>query len=144
MKANQSSARHPAPKSARQMSQDTPVKSPCAITKPVSERYRHHQRPSANRIRLWAIVRLFRLSPSDIAQATGFSRPYVARLLSLNDRFAGSPQFFRVLEAKLGTIIEGRSSQYFTCTAVSVRRVQKVMEQLPIEPVVEAELEQAA
>ena len=121
------------------------VKTPRDATKPVTRRYQPVQRPSANRIRLWAIVRLFRLSPHDIAIATGVSRPYIARLLSPNDEFQGSPQFFRTLEAKLGAIIEGRSSQYFTCQAVSVRRVEKVMEQMPMDhAVVEAELERAA
>ena len=91
-----------------------------------------------------ALVRLFRLSPNDIAKATGVSRPYVARLLSPNDEFQGSPQFFRTLEAKLGAIIEGRATQYFTCQAVSVRRVEKVMEQMPVEPVVETDLQRAA
>ena len=120
------------------------IKAPRDATTPVSKRYQHQKRVSANTLRLRAVVRLFRLSPNDIAKATGVSRPYVARLLSPNDEFQGSPQFFRVLEAKLGTIIEGRSSQYFTCQAVSVRRVEKVMEQMPVEPVVETDLQRAA
>jgi hypothetical protein len=79
-------------------------------------------------MRLWAIVRLFHLSPCVLARVTGFSRPYVARLLSPNDKLRGSPEFFRVLEQKLGAIIEGRTSQYFTVPAVSVQRVRAVME----------------
>ena len=63
------------------------VKPPRDNTKPVTGRYRSVQRSSANRIRLMALVRLFRLSPNDIAIATGVSRPYVARLLSPNDEF---------------------------------------------------------
>ena len=116
------------------------IKAPRDATTPVSKRYQHQKRVSANTLRLRAVVRLFRLSPSDIAKATGVSRPYVARLLSPNDDFQGSPEFYRALEAKLGAIIEGRSSQYFTVSAVSVRRVEKVMEQMPIEPVVDSEL----
>ena len=90
---------------------------------------------SANCVRLLALVRLFRLSPNQVAKAAGFSRPYVARLLSLKDDLTGSPEFFRALECKLGAIVENRTSQYFTIPAVSVRRVQGVLEQLPVEPV---------
>ena len=116
------------------------IKAPRDATTPVSKRYQHQKRVSANTLRLRAVVRLFRLSPKSISTATGFSRCYVARLLSLNDDFVGSPEFYRTLEAKLGAIIEGRSAQYFTVSAVSVRRVEKVMEQMPIEPVVDSEL----
>ena len=97
----------------------------------VSGRYRHQVRVNANRIRLWAIVGLFRLSPSAIAKATGFSRPYVARLLSRKDDFTASPEFWRVLECKLGTIIDQRASQVFTVPAVSLQRARGVLEGLP-------------
>jgi len=73
-------------------------------------------------------VRLFRLSASDIALACGVSRPYVARLLSPNDNLQGSSEFYRVLEAKLGAVIEGRTTQFFTVPAVSVQRVRAVLE----------------
>ena len=73
-------------------------------------------------------MRLSHLSPSDVAKATGFSRPYVARLLSLNDDFQASPTFWRILEQKLGAIIEERTSQDFTVPAVSVTRVRAVLE----------------
>jgi transcriptional regulator with XRE-family HTH domain len=94
----------------------------------VIRRYKAVQRPSGNRIRLWALVRLFRLSPSAVAKATGVSRSYVARLLSRKDDFTGSPEFFRTLEFKLGQIINGRASQFFTIPAVSVTRARDVLE----------------
>ena len=78
-------------------------------------------------------MRLFRLSPSDIAKATGVSRSYVARVLSPNDDFKGSPEFYRTLECKLGTIIDQRASQYFTVPAVSVQRAREVLEGMPEE-----------
>ena len=90
---------------------------------------------SANCVRLLALVRLFRLTPNQVAKAAGFSRPYVARLLSHRDDLVGSHEFYRALECKLGTIIENRTAQYFTVPAVSLRRVQGVLEQLPVEPV---------
>ena len=117
------------------------LKAPRTRTSPVRARYSPVQRVSGNRIRLWAIVRLFRLSPSAIAKATGFSRPYVARLLSRNDDFTASPEFWRVLECKLGTIIDQRASQVFTCSAVSVQRARVVLEGMP-EP--EGEMSRAA
>ena len=74
------------------------------------------------------MVRLFRLSPSSIAEAIGFSRPYVARLISIHDPLAGSPEFYRCLEAKLGEVIDRRSTQFFTVPAVPVARVREVLE----------------
>jgi transcriptional regulator with XRE-family HTH domain len=76
---------------------------------------------------------LFRISPSAIAEATGFSRSYVARLLSPRDEFSGSAEFFRAVECKLGTIIDRRASQYFTVAAVPVSRARSVLEQMPDE-----------
>jgi len=73
------------------------------------------------------VVKLFRLSPNQVAKATGFSRPYVARLLSAKDDFKGSAEFYRALEQKLGTIIDGRTAQYFTVTAVSIGRVERAV-----------------
>src|ERR1035437_474902 len=92
-------------------------------------------RPTSNGnvLRLWALVRLFRLSASEIGKATGFSRSYVARLLSPRDDFSGSAEFFRAVECKLGTIIAGRTTQYFTVPAVSVQRARNVLEQVPVE-----------
>ena len=85
-----------------------------------------------------ALVRLFRLTPNQVAKAAGFSRPYVARLLSLKDDLTGSPEFYRALESKLGTIIDQRTAQYFTIPSTPVGRVEKVLEQMPIETVVSA------
>ena len=115
--------------------------SPQSSQKPVTGRYLTPKRINANALRLRAIVRLFRLSPNSVAQATGFSRPYVARLLSANDDFKGSAEFYRTLEAKLGAIIDQRASQYFTVPAVSVQRARGILEGMP-EPV--GEMERAA
>ena len=73
-------------------------------------------------------MKLFHLSPNQVAKATGFSRPYVARLLSAKDNFTGSAEFYRTLEQKLGTIIDGRTAQYFTVTAGSLARVERAVE----------------
>jgi transcriptional regulator with XRE-family HTH domain len=83
---------------------------------------------SPNATRLRAAIRLFRLSPKSIARATGFSPSYISRLLSPRDNFEGSSEFYRRLEAKLGTIIENRSSQFFSIPAVPVQRARDVME----------------
>lgn len=91
-----------------------------------------------------AVVRLFKLSPSEVAKATGVSRSYVARLLSCKDDFTGSPEFYRTLECKLGQIIDGRSMQYFTVPAVSVARARSVLEQLPDQVAGNSEMAQAA
>ena len=122
MKSNRSLSRHSASKSARQ----SPHKTPTCHHKPVIQRYRHQHQVNANTLRLRAIVRLFRLTPTDIAKATNFSRPYISRLLNEAD-FRGSAEFYRTLEQKLGVIIDGRSAQYFTVSAVAVRSVEKVM-----------------
>ena len=76
-----------------------------------------------NRIKLRAIVTAFDLSPSSIAEATGVSRPYVARLLSQADDFCGSPQFWLSLERNLGKVIEVRRGQVFEVAALSVEQV---------------------
>ena len=73
-------------------------------------------------------MRLFGLSPNSIAEATGFSRTYVARLLSPKDPFVGSPEFFRMLEMKLPEVIAARRTQFFTCPAVPVGRARNVLE----------------
>ena len=104
------------------------LNAPQPLKTPVTGRYSTQNRVSANTLRLRAVVKLFRLSPKSISTATGFSRPYVARLLSSKDDFQGSAEFYRKLECKLGAIIDGRQSQYFTCPAVSLGRVRGVLE----------------
>ena len=99
------------------------LKSPQMRHRGVTRRYRHPERVNANTLRLRAVVALFRLSASEIARGTGFSRPYVSRCLSGNDLIP-SPEFLRKLECKLGTIIDGRASQFFTIPAVPVQRAQ--------------------
>ena len=102
-----------------------------SATKPVSGRYcgsnGHRVKEPGNVVRFRALVRLFRLSPTDVARATGFSRSYISRILSPKDDFTGSPEFFRSLETKLGTVIAGRTAQYFTIPAVSVQRARDVL-----------------
>jgi hypothetical protein len=49
-------------------------------------------------------------------------------LLRPHDPFAGSPEFFRSLEAKLGTVIAGRTAQFFTIPATPVQRARDVLE----------------
>jgi hypothetical protein len=110
----------------------------------VKRRYRGVQRPNGNVLRLWALVRLFRLSPSAVAKTTGFSRSYVARLLSPRDEFSGSSEFFRALEQKLPDVIAGRTSQFFTVPAVSVQRARNVLEQLPDQVACDSEMAKAA
>jgi len=101
----------------------------------VKRRYSPVQRPNGNRIRLWALVRLFKISPSAIAKATNYSRPYVARLLSPRDECNGSAEFFRTLEMKLPEVIAGRTGLFLTCPAVTVQRVRNVLEQMPADEV---------
>ena len=86
-------------------------------------RFLHQYRENGNTLRLRAIVKLFRLTPTDISKRTGFSRSYISRLLNEPD-FRGSPDFYRTLEQKLGAVVDGRSTQYFTVSAVAVRRVE--------------------
>jgi len=109
------------------------LKSPRKRTSPVSRRYRHQDRVNANTLRLRALMALFRLTASEVAKATGFSRCYVSRLLSHNDDFTGSPEFYRTLECKMGQIIDSRTSQYFTVPAVSAQRARNVLEQVPLD-----------
>ena len=110
---------------------------PHCATKPVSRRYSASDglrvKEPGNVVRFRAVVRLFRLSPKDVARATGFSRSYISRVLSCKDDFTGSPEFFRTVETKVGTVIDARSSQFFTIPAVPVRRARDVLEQLPVE-----------
>jgi transcriptional regulator with XRE-family HTH domain len=92
------------------------------------------------------VVTLFRLSPSEIGKATGYSRSYISRLLNPKDDFSGSVAFFRTVECKLGQIIDQRASQYFTVPAVSVARARGVLGQLSVDRVaaLDAEMAQAA
>ncbi|NQU11268.1 hypothetical protein HQ590_10785 [bacterium] len=65
-------------------------------------------------------MRFFGLSPTEIAKAAGCSRPYASRLLSPNDSFQGSSEFFRRLETRLGELVAARKTQFFTVEAVPV------------------------
>ena len=112
------------------------LKSPQKPLPSVYKRYQGIQRRHGNVVRLWTLARLFRLSASEVGKATGYSRSYVARLLSPRDDFNGSPEFWRTLECKLGTIIDQRASQVFTCPAISVARARGVLEGMT-EPVEE-------
>ena len=131
MNAITASNRRPAPQSARPMPHNTPGNGSGGV----KQRYLHQYRENANTLRLRAIVKLFRLTPTDISKRTGFSRSYISRLLNEAD-FQGSPDFYRTLEQKLGAVVDGRSAQYFTIKAVAVGRVQKVM-RMAVEQVVE-------
>jgi stress response protein YsnF len=48
------------------------------------------------------------------------------------------------LECKLGAIIDGRASQFFTVTAVPVQRARAVLERMPVEQAAEEEMARAA
>jgi hypothetical protein len=50
-------------------------------------------------------------------------------MLSPNDDFTGSAEFFRSLEMKLGDVVGGRAAQFFTVPATSVARAREVLEQ---------------
>ena len=119
MNAITASSRRPAPQQARPM----PLKTPGNGSGGVKQRYLRYQPVAANTLRLRAIVKLFRLTPTDISKRTGFSRSYISRLLNEPD-FQGSPDFYRTLEQKLGAVVDGRSGQYFMVKAVAMGRVR--------------------
>ena len=78
----------------------------------------------ANRQKLRVLVRAFDLPVVAIAEATGVSRPYVARLLSEKDDFTGSAQFWTSLERNLSKVIEARRTQVFEVVAASSGQVE--------------------
>jgi len=79
-----------------------------------------------NQLKLKAIVDAFTIPVTVVAQATGVSRPYVARILSERDNFGGSPQFWSSLERNLGKIIEQRHGQVFEVPAQEINQVLAV------------------
>ena len=83
----------------------------------------HVSMSTENRQRLRAIFHAFDLSAASVADITGFSRPYVARLLSEQDDLSGSPEFWRVLEERLGRVIDARRGQVFDVAAMPAERV---------------------
>lgn len=109
--------------------QITPTDTSHPSTNAVTKRYGPPVDPkdaNANVLKLWAFVRLFGLTPVEVAKAVGVSRSYVARVLSENDAFVGGPEFYRRLEGKLGHMVEGRSSQFFAVDAVPAPGVEDV------------------
>ena len=50
-------------------------------------------------------------------------------MLSDDDAFVGSPEFFRRLETKLGDVIASRSAQFFQVNAVGVENAGAVLGQ---------------
>ena len=75
--------------------------------------------------RLAAIMKLFGLAPSAIAQAAGVSPAYLSRVLSETDPFVGSAGFYRRLETCLGQLVEQRQQQFFRVAPMHVRVVEK-------------------
>jgi transcriptional regulator with XRE-family HTH domain len=71
---------------------------------------------------------MFNLSPTTVARSIGVSRCYVSRILSDADPFVGNAQFYRNLEAKLGSLIESRQTQFFRVPPTSIRRIEGAVE----------------
>ena len=83
----------------------------------------------ANRARLMALVEIFDLSLSDIAKVAGVSRPLVSQVLHGKLDGAG---LWGKLERCLPEIIAKRGRHYFAVEAVTVEKVQEIVERLKI------------
>jgi len=81
--------------------------------------------PNGRRLR--GIIRMFGLRPSDVAKVAGVSQPYLSRVLSDNDPFVGSADFYRRLECCLGQMIDQRAQQFFRVAPLSVRSVERAV-----------------
>lgn len=77
--------------------------------------------------KLQAIVRLFALTPTQVARAAGVSRPYVSRLLNERDGFVGSSVFYKRLEAGLGRLLDSRDGQFFDLAGTSVECLEMIL-----------------
>jgi transcriptional regulator with XRE-family HTH domain len=75
--------------------------------------------------RLAALVKMFGLSHSAVARATGVSPAYLSRIMNDSDPFVGSADFYRRLEACLGQLIDQRPRQFFRVVPVNVRSVER-------------------
>lgn len=76
-----------------------------------------------NAAKLRTVVQAFKIPVTSIAEVVGTSRPYVARVLSANDDFEGSPQFWLAVERNLARIVEARHGQIFDVAAVGSEQV---------------------
>jgi hypothetical protein len=94
---------------------------PQIATMPPRRHYCHSDglrvKEPGNVVRFRALVRLFRLSPKDVARTTGFSRSYVSRVLSRKDDFTGSHSFFSFVGVEAGDRhrCEGFAVLYGSC-----------------------------
>ena len=103
---------------------------PHSATTGVSGRYRCHRHDhslAANAAKLRAIMRFFGLTPTEVARAVGMSRCYVSRVASERDSFVGHAKFFRLLEQRIGVLIQERSSQVFDIEPVAVERPEELL-----------------
>jgi hypothetical protein len=66
---------------------------------------------------LAALIKIFNLSPRQVARICGYSRAYVQRAISPRDVINCSPEFFLRLEAALPDLVRGRRRGYFAVPA---------------------------
>lgn len=78
----------------------------------------------SNCMKLRTLFLAFDLLTTNVADACGVSRPYVARIMSEADTFCGSQTFWAILEKNLGTIIEQRRGRVFAVDAQPLQYVQ--------------------
>jgi len=81
---------------------------------------------TANRTKLRAILRAFSIPVATVAKACGVSRPYVARVVSERDVFAGSPTFWSALERALGKLVEARQAQIFAVPPQPAEAIERL------------------
>ena len=79
---------------------------------------------SANSSRLRAIMAGFSIPTSEVAKVAGVSKPYISRILSLNDDMKATDAFWIRLEKELGRLIDARKGQVFEVKAVDVENLE--------------------
>lgn len=84
-------------------------------------------RNEANIIRLKGLIELLDLSVADVARIAGVSRPLISRIL--NEGIDGNGAWSE-LEKKLPELIAKRRAPYFDVEAISIEKVEAVIERL--------------
>lgn len=85
---------------------------------------------NAQKLRAWAEV--LDLSPTMISELVGgYSRSYVARVMSLRDSFQGSPSFWMKAEAALGKLVEHRQVRVFDVPTSRPEQAEELLRTVP-------------
>ena len=80
---------------------------------------RRGNRCHPNHTKLVWLVKTLNLTARQVAESSGWSRPYVQRIIG-GDFTVGTPEFFAAVERNLHKLVEARGRSFFETPVVNV------------------------